>query len=725
MPVTVTCCSVVAPYARLDVQLEHPHPAPARPLAPGARGVALLATLRGRPLRFLLHDTGPEGLEPAALERLLAGACRFDLVAAAVEAELTARAPAPAPAAVRWGPTLPGALPTGAHVELARRCDAEGDLGAERWAGDPLGPWRHGRPLPGPHDAAPEAVQAALRAGGAVERTPALATTDPVGPAEADARAALRDRAAVLGRAAGAAWADEPAVRPLALRFAAGRARALLRPGADRRLPLAELAGAVPAFARARRAARAGAAPAHPRALTDAAADAVDVLHVDLASDPLPALPGDRPALVVLWCGDVPLGHVRLGAAERGDLPALAPRVARAVAPGVGARLFATGFERPAPSRAGIPASDPPPLADLVALTAPLARVTDPPPDPGPAADTSIVICTRGRPDDLAVCLDALGRLAVRPLEVVVVDNDPADPRTAAVVARFPGVRLVPEPRPGLSAARNAGVRAARGAVIAFVDDDVTVHPRWLDRLLRGFTGPEVVAVTGLVLPAALDTRARVVFEAHMGSIGRGHQPMAFDARFFGPQVRTGVPVWAIGAGANMAVRNDALEPGEPFDERLGAGATGCSEDSELWYRLLARGGEARYVPDAVVDHGHRRDLTALHRQAHDYLRGHVASLFVQHARHGHPGNLYRALVTVPAHLLHRAVDEALAAPAERTGVLGAEVRGYLAGLREWRLALRPGRARRRAGSARPARARTPRPASAPPPRAAHAAPAR
>jgi GT2 family glycosyltransferase len=299
-----------------------------------------------------------------------------------------------------------------------------------------------------------------------------------------------------------------------------------------------------------------------------------------------------------------------------------------------------------------------------------------------------VIVCTRGRARDLARALGALGRADPAPGEIVVVDNDPADPATRAAVEAFGGARYVAEPRPGLSVARNAGLRAASGELIAFVDDDTAVHPGWLERLLAGFETPRVLAVTGLVLPAELETRAQVVFESTMGGAGRGYRPIRFDEAFFEPQVRFGVPVWAIGAGANMAFRREAFERVGDFDERLGAGATGCSEDSELWYRVLAAGGECRYVPDSVVLHWHRRDDAALRRQAHDYLRGHVAALFVQYANHGHRGNLRRAALTMPKYLLRRAVRELAVGPEWRTGILRAEAEGYLAGLRLWRLAL-------------------------------------
>jgi hypothetical protein len=84
--------------------------------------------------------------------------------------------------------------------------------------------------------------------------------------------------------------------------------------------------------------------------------------------------------------------------------------------------------------------------------------------------------------------------------------------------------------------------------------------------------------------------------------------------------------------------------------------------------------------------------MDQLRRQAHDYLKGHVAALFVQYANHGHRGNLRRIAVSLPAYLALRALEERVAAPEDRSGILREEVRGYLAGLRLWRLA-RGGRA--------------------------------
>jgi GT2 family glycosyltransferase len=142
-----------------------------------------------------------------------------------------------------------------------------------------------------------------------------------------------------------------------------------------------------------------------------------------------------------------------------------------------------------------------------------------------------------------------------------------------------------------------------------------------------------------------------------------------------------GMPVWDIGAGANMAVRRRAFELVGPFDVRLGAGAAGCSEDTELWYRLLAEGWKCRYEPTAVVFHHHRSETTALEEQAFHYLRGHTAALWVQFARSRHWGNVRRAVLTLPPSLAGRLARHVLVSSALERRVARAELAGHLAGL--------------------------------------------
>ncbi|HTP57126.1 MAG TPA: glycosyltransferase family 2 protein [Candidatus Paceibacterota bacterium] len=81
-------------------------------------------------------------------------------------------------------------------------------------------------------------------------------------------------------------------------------------------------------------------------------------------------------------------------------------------------------------------------------------------------------------------------------LEVIVVNNNSTD-RTAQVAARFPGVRLVFEPRHGILFARECGRRAATGDVVVSMDADCIPHPAWVVNAVRYFSDPSVVAVSG------------------------------------------------------------------------------------------------------------------------------------------------------------------------------------------------------------------------------------
>jgi GT2 family glycosyltransferase/SAM-dependent methyltransferase len=419
------------------------------------------------------------------------------------------------------------------------------------------------------------------------------------------------------------------------------------------------------------------------------------IVHLDLASGlPADGLDvGNRPAFLVVWWRDLLLGyedvHHGIGAT------ALAARVAHLVGPSVGRRLLGAGYPSPRPGLAAVP---PPGIDAVLALADPLRALDDLSVDESmDRASVTLVICTRNRPEALERCLRSIAEAAEAPDEVLVVDNAPHLTATREVVSRFPSYRHLPEPRPGLSAARNAAVRAATGDVVAFVDDDVVVHRSWLAPLRRAFAVADVMAVTGLVLPAELETPAQVAFEVH-GGLGLGFEQARYDRDFLRRTLAYGMPVWKIGAGANMAIRRAAFELVGDFDERLGAGAAGCSEDSEFWYRLIAECWACTYEPDSVVFHHHRRDDAELVRQIHDYTRGHMAALFVQFARFRHGGNLRRALLALPKHFAKRTLRALLRRAAQRSGFVARapldlyrpEVTGYLRGLAYVPLAVTP-----------------------------------
>jgi O-antigen biosynthesis protein len=246
---------------------------------------------------------------------------------------------------------------------------------------------------------------------------------------------------------------------------------------------------------------------------------------------------------------------------------------------------------------------------------------------PSQASLVSVVVATRDRPGQLRRCLQSLvDHTCSRPVEIIVVDNNPASGQTPPVVAAYPDVRLVSESRRGLAYARNRGFVASRGAIVATTDDDVLIPKGWLDGLLTPFAQPDVAAVTGNVLPLELATRAQRLFESY-GGLGRGPSRKVADLAWF-RSFRSAVPTWTLGATANAAFRAAILGDSRIglMDEALGPGTpTGVGEDTYLFYKILRAGHTIVYEPSAFVWHEHRREMRALRRQIYDYSCGHVA----------------------------------------------------------------------------------------------------
>lgn len=300
-----------------------------------------------------------------------------------------------------------------------------------------------------------------------------------------------------------------------------------------------------------------------------------------------------------------------------------------------------------------------------------------------PASDSaenlSVVVCTRDRPESLTRCLRSLKQQASAPGEIIVVDNSPG--RTAkAICDADQAVTYVHAPRPGLSAARNLGVRTSRFDLIAFTDDDVELHLHWTSEIVAAFARSGAQAVTGAVFPASLSTPAQSAFEFEMGGFPTECTPQIFDRRFFDERCSQGAEVWRVGAGANMAFQRAVFDKVGLFDERLGA-ASGCSENSELWYRLLAGGGICFYEPRAVVFHHHRADWGDMRSQVRANMSGHVAALVAQADRFGHRGNHARVFKQLPAYFARVAFDCLMNSNTLRATLLMDEIRGWASGL--------------------------------------------
>lgn len=248
----------------------------------------------------------------------------------------------------------------------------------------------------------------------------------------------------------------------------------------------------------------------------------------------------------------------------------------------------------------------------------------------------SVIVATRERPASLSRCLDSLLALDYPNVEIIVVDNAPATSATAQLIhcRRDRRVAYVIEHRRGLAHAHNRGVSAASGELLAFTDDDVVVDRHWATALAEAFVAaPRAGCVTGLIMPAELETRAQAMLERR-GSFAKGfrfaeHHIADADAHPLFPYT-----AGRLGSGANMAFRARSLREIGGFDHALGTGTPARGGDDLLaFFRTAVTGHSIVYQPGALVWHHHRRDPQSLKRQAFGYGVGLGAYLAATVAR--------------------------------------------------------------------------------------------
>ncbi|MGE0219506.1 glycosyltransferase family 2 protein [Mycolicibacterium sp.] len=238
----------------------------------------------------------------------------------------------------------------------------------------------------------------------------------------------------------------------------------------------------------------------------------------------------------------------------------------------------------------------------------------------------TVVICTRNRPAMLRTALESVLAVQFGDFDVIVVDNASSTDETADYVRGVsdPRVRLVVEPRPGLSRARNAALRAATTDVVAFVDDDVVVDPHWLDALTAAFDhAPSVSCVSGTVPAGEIRTPTQADFDR------RVHWSASFAPRVFDWDEPPGdIPLFPFavgeyGTGANFAVDRAWVLSLGGFDENLGAGApTQGGEDIDMFFRVLHSRRRLVHEPAAIVWHRHRDTEDDLNAQMRGYGLG-------------------------------------------------------------------------------------------------------
>jgi glycosyltransferase involved in cell wall biosynthesis len=342
-------------------------------------------------------------------------------------------------------------------------------------------------------------------------------------------------------------------------------------------------------------------------------------------SDPLPTIPGiavDGRRVLRAWLlvrlFSEPIGTVLVDVPLRGLRPA---EVGKAIHAELGARL-APKLVRVGQTSLPIDGLEPETEPDFLARRREVLAT---------APHITVVVCTREHPDALAVCLDSLLAQKYPSFRVLVVDNAPASAATETVVraaAERGPVDYLLEPKAGLSFARNAAVAAARGEILAWIDDDERADEHWLAEVARALADhPEADVVSGVIVPAELETQAQLWFEQFGGhSKGRGFKPDVFSPATAHRQSPL-YPLPPFGTGANMTFRPGVIERIGGFDTALGAGTPAMgSEDTLAFTQVLVGGGTIVYQPSAVTYHYHRRDLEGLRKQMVGYGAGLTAA---------------------------------------------------------------------------------------------------
>jgi len=269
----------------------------------------------------------------------------------------------------------------------------------------------------------------------------------------------------------------------------------------------------------------------------------------------------------------------------------------------------------------------------------------------------SVVVATRDRAASLARCLDSLLRQDYGKFDIIVVDSAPSSSETAGLIAsRYAPtrrVRYVRENRPGLGQAHNRGMESVTAEIAAFTDDDVIADPRWLAAIASNFDADRRVGcVTGLILPAELETRAQLWTERHAG-YGKGFQRKVYDLTEHRPPGAL-FPFTAgqFGSGANMAYLTAALKRIGGFDSALGAGTPARSgDDLAAFFAVIKAGYQLVYEPEAIVWHHHRRNEDGMRRQAFGYgvgLGAYLTKIVVDE-----PSTLVQLARGFPAGLAH------------------------------------------------------------------------
>jgi O-antigen biosynthesis protein len=210
----------------------------------------------------------------------------------------------------------------------------------------------------------------------------------------------------------------------------------------------------------------------------------------------------------------------------------------------------------------------------------------------------SVIVCSHNGAETLSDCLGGLAKLRYPSYEVIVV-NDGSTDETPDIAARY-GARLIDTENGGLSRARNIGLSAATGEIVAYLDDDACPDPDWLSYLAHSFITRNDAAYGGPNIPPAEDGP---VAECVANAPGGPTHVLLSDRE------AEHIP------GCNAAFRRSALDALGGFDPRFRA----AGDDVDICWRMRERGWTLGFNPAAMVWHRRRRSVRGYLRQQRGY----------------------------------------------------------------------------------------------------------
>ena len=210
----------------------------------------------------------------------------------------------------------------------------------------------------------------------------------------------------------------------------------------------------------------------------------------------------------------------------------------------------------------------------------------------------SVVVCTYNGAATLHDCLEGLERLEYPDFEVIVVSDGSTD-ATAATASEY-GVRLIETENEGLASARNVGLAAATGEIVAYLDDDARPDPHWLAYLAHAFATTPYASIGGPNVPFPDDGDVEQCVARVPG--GPTHVLLTDTEAEHVP-------------GCNMAFRKECLDAIGGFDPRFRV----AGDDVDVCWRIRERGWTIGFCPGAVVWHHPRSSLRAFWKQQKGY----------------------------------------------------------------------------------------------------------